>query len=92
MPQPAFEVSFDRKSRTAYLRFSREKVAETVEFADGSLLIDLDHVGELVGIEVLSAGTLRLLLQPQPHVKAPVKLPALEPAEVDKIEHMLAAM
>jgi uncharacterized protein YuzE len=92
MPQPAFEVSFDKKSRTAYLRFSREKVAETVEFADGSLLIDLDHVGGLVGIEVLSAGTLRLLLQPQPNVNTPVMIPPLDASEVEKIEHMLAAM
>lgn len=37
-----------------YLRFSKLPVAKTRSLAEGEINVDLDHYGEVVGIEVLS--------------------------------------
>ena len=40
----------------SYLRFSHFPIARTKTYADGEVNVDLDHCGEVVGIEVLSYG------------------------------------
>ena len=87
--QVAFQLSFDQEARAAYLQFSHAAVAETLEVAAG-LLIDVDHKGNLAGIEVLTAGTLHLLLQPQPEFRP--ELPRLEPQQVAEIERLFETM
>ena len=87
--QAKFRLSFDQEARAAYLQFSHAAVAETIEAATG-LLIDVDHNGDLVGIEVLTAGTLQLLLQPQPGLRP--ELPRLEPRQVAEIERLFETM
>jgi uncharacterized protein YuzE len=90
MARTAFQLTFDQKARAAYLKFSSAPVAETIEAANG-LLVDLDHRGELVGVEILTAGTLRLLLQTTPELRAH-HVPALEPSQVEEIERLFERM
>lgn len=87
--QHGIEVTFDDKAKTAYVRFSRAKVAKTTEFAKGDLFIDLDHEGNIVGIEVLAPGTLNLLLHATPQ---PFVIPPIPQARIEQIDEMLAAM
>jgi uncharacterized protein YuzE len=37
-----------------YLRFTKLPVARTTSYANGEVMVDLDHYGEVIGIEVLS--------------------------------------
>ena len=62
MDQPQVSVSFDEEAKAAYVRFSTAQVAETIEATPG-LLVDLDHHGRLVGVEILAAGSLHVLLE-----------------------------
>lgn len=51
------ERRVDEDANAVYFRFSRNKVAETVELDDLGLedyIIDLDEEGEVVGLEVLN--------------------------------------
>ena len=59
MDQPKVSVSFDEEAKAAYVRFSMAHVAETIE-ATAGLLVDLDHHGRLVGVEILAAGALQV--------------------------------
>lgn len=51
------EQTYDKDVDAAYFRYSRNKVAETVEFEESGLedyIVDLDEQGEVVGLEVLN--------------------------------------
>ena len=87
MSRPSIQVSFDPKARAAYVRLSSSAVAETVEAAHG-LLLDLDYHGNVVGIEILTVGTLPLLLQPASPEMKPYRLPNIDRSQVEKIERM----
>jgi uncharacterized protein YuzE len=83
-----FEVSFDSKARAAYLRFSLEKVAKTFEQTEGALVLDFDHQSNLVGMEVLSPGTLRDLFHPKERTPQFPGLPHLDDREISNIERL----
>ena len=72
MPSTRVNVSLDEEARAAYVRFSTAAVAETVEAAP-DLLVDLDHRGWLVGVEILSARNLHVFVER----KLPKDLPPL---------------
>ena len=44
-----------RGHRAAYLRFSHFPVCNTKSFANGHVVVDIDHCNEVVGIELLGA-------------------------------------
>lgn len=46
----------ENRDNVLYLHFSKLPVAHTKSYADGEINVDLDHYGEVVGIEVLSLG------------------------------------
>ncbi len=50
-------VTYDPKYDVLYLKFSEEKIADTVEVVDG-VLIDYGEDGEMIGIEVIETSRL----------------------------------
>jgi len=48
------KISFDLKYDVLYLKFSEDKIANTIE-ADGSVLIDYGDSGQIIGIEIINA-------------------------------------
>jgi len=51
------KISFDPKYDVLYLKFSEDKIADTVE-VDGGVLIDYGDRGQMIGIEILDASRL----------------------------------
>lgn len=51
------KISFDPKYDVLYLKFSEDKVADTVE-VDGGVLIDYGDHGQMIGIEIIDASRL----------------------------------
>jgi uncharacterized protein YuzE len=51
------KISFDPKYDVLYLKFSEDKIADTVE-VDGGVLIDYGESGQMVGIEIINASIL----------------------------------
>lgn len=49
-----------------YVRFRRAHVARTVELVEDALYLDVDEYNNVLGIEALQSGTLRLTLQKIP--------------------------
>jgi uncharacterized protein YuzE len=47
-------VTYDAEVDAAYIRFSRHKVRESEEVAQG-IVLDYDETGRIVGMEVLNA-------------------------------------
>lgn len=47
------KIKHDKKAKAVYIRFTNNKVAKTVEFYNGVILIDQDKDCGLVGIEIL---------------------------------------
>ena len=45
------KISFDPKYGVLYLKFSEDKIANTVE-SDGGVLIDYGDSGQIIGIEI----------------------------------------
>jgi uncharacterized protein YuzE len=50
------KISFDPKHDVRYIKFSEEKIADTIE-VDAGVLIDYGERGQMVGIEVIGAST-----------------------------------
>ena len=48
------KISFDLKYDVLYLKFSEDKIANTIE-ADDVVLIDYGDSGQIIGIEILNA-------------------------------------
>jgi uncharacterized protein YuzE len=48
------KISFDPKYDVLYLKFSEDKIANTIE-ADDVILIDYGDSGQIIGIEILNA-------------------------------------
>jgi len=48
------KISFDLKYGVLYLKFSEDKIANTIE-ADGGVLIDYGDSGQIIGIEIINA-------------------------------------
>jgi uncharacterized protein YuzE len=51
------KISFDPKHDVLYLKFSEDKIADTVE-VDGGVLIDYGDRGQMIGIEIINASSL----------------------------------
>ena len=51
------KISFDLKYGVLYLKFSEDKIANTIE-ADGGVLIDYGDSGQIIGIEIINASIL----------------------------------
>ncbi|HSD56820.1 MAG TPA: DUF2283 domain-containing protein [Methanotrichaceae archaeon] len=51
------KISFDPKHDILYLKFSEERIVDTIE-VDGSVLIDYGDKGQMVGIEIINASSL----------------------------------
>ena len=51
------KISYDPKYDVLYLKFTEEKVVDTIE-VDGGVLIDYEKNGEMVGIEIIKASGL----------------------------------
>lgn len=51
------KISFDPKHDVLYLKFSEEKIVDTIE-VDGGILIDYGDKGQMVGIEIIDASSL----------------------------------
>jgi len=51
------KISFDPKHDVLYLKFSEEKIVDTIE-VDGGVLIDYGDKGQMVGIEIINASSL----------------------------------
>ena len=51
------KISFDPKYDVLYLKFSEDKIVDTVE-VDGGVLIDYGERGQMVGIEIINASIL----------------------------------
>jgi len=50
-------ITYDPKYDALYLKFSEEKIADTVEVGEG-VLIDYGEGGEMIGIEVINTSSL----------------------------------
>jgi len=50
-------VSFDSKHDVLYIKFSEDKIADTME-VDSGLLVDYGAGGQMVGIEIIGASNL----------------------------------
>lgn len=50
------QLEYDPDADSAYIRLSSEPVIESEEVSEG-LMLDYDHAGKIVGIEVLQATT-----------------------------------
>ena len=48
------KISFDPKYDVLYLKFSEDKIANTIE-ADDVVLIDYGDRGQIIGIEIINA-------------------------------------
>jgi uncharacterized protein YuzE len=48
------KISFDPKYGVLYLKFSENKITNTVE-SDGGVLIDYGDSGQIIGIEIINA-------------------------------------
>jgi len=48
------KLTFDLKYDVLYLKFSEDKITNTVE-SDGGVLIDYGDRGQIIGIEILNA-------------------------------------
>jgi uncharacterized protein YuzE len=48
------KISFDPKYGVLYLKFSEDKISNTVE-VDGGVLIDYGDKGQMMGIEIINA-------------------------------------
>ncbi len=51
------KISFDPKHDVLYLKFSEERIVDTIE-VDGGVLIDYGDKGQMVGIEIIDASSL----------------------------------
>jgi uncharacterized protein YuzE len=51
------KISFDPKHDVLYIKFSEEKIADTIE-VDAGILIDYGGEGQMVGIEIVGASNL----------------------------------
>jgi uncharacterized protein YuzE len=51
------KISYDPKYDVMYLKFSDEKIVDTVE-VESNILIDYGQHGEIMGIEIIDASTL----------------------------------
>ncbi len=51
------KISFDPKHDVLYLKFSEDKIVDTVE-VDGGVLIDYGDQGQMIGIEIINASSL----------------------------------
>ena len=51
------KISFDPKHDVLYIKFSEEKIADTIE-VDAGVLIDYGGGGQMVGIEIIGASNL----------------------------------
>jgi len=51
------KISYDPKYDVLYLKFTDEKVADTIE-VDGGVLIDYGDTGQMIGIEIINASSL----------------------------------
>jgi uncharacterized protein YuzE len=62
-----FEVSIsgrdDGTIETVYVTLLPDKVAKTVEVEEDQLLVDYNHLGQIVGIEILAPVRIRTLTQ-----------------------------
>ena len=58
-------VTFEKRG-ALYVQFRDTKVARTVQLVKDELLLDLDEYNNVIGIEALRPGTLRLTLQKVP--------------------------
>lgn len=47
-------IEYDREADAAYIRFSRDRVEESEEVAEG-VVLDYDRDGRIVGMEVMDA-------------------------------------
>jgi len=50
------KISFDPKHDVLYLKFSEEKVADTIE-VDSGILIDYGDRGQMIGIEIINVSS-----------------------------------
>jgi len=50
------KISFDPKYDVLYLKFSEEKVADTIE-VDSGILIDYGDRGQMIGIEIINVSS-----------------------------------
>jgi uncharacterized protein YuzE len=51
------KISYDPKYDVLYLKFTEEKVVDTIE-VDGGVLIDYGEKGNMIGIEIIKASSL----------------------------------
>jgi uncharacterized protein YuzE len=51
------KISFDPKHDVLYLKFSEERIVDTIE-VDGGVLIDYGDKRQIVGIEIINASSL----------------------------------
>ena len=51
------KISYDPKYDVLYLKFTEEKVADTIE-VDGGVLIDYGDTRQMIGIEIINASSL----------------------------------
>jgi uncharacterized protein YuzE len=51
------KISYDPKYDVLYLKFTEEKVVDTIE-VNGGVLIDYGKNGEMIGIEIIKASGL----------------------------------
>ncbi len=64
------KISYDPKYDVLYLKFTEEKVVDTIE-VDGGVLIDYGKNGEMVGIEIIKASG---LIKANPQQEIVIKL------------------
>jgi uncharacterized protein YuzE len=51
------KISYDPKYDLLYMKFSEERIVDTVE-VDGGVLIDYGDDGKMIGIEIINASSL----------------------------------
>lgn len=51
------KISFDPKHVVLYLKFSEDKIVDTIE-VDGGILIDYGDNGQMIGIEIINTSSL----------------------------------
>lgn len=51
--QAVYEWRYDFTTKVGYLKLSEEKVAKTIELADGRVMMDKGENGEIIGVEIL---------------------------------------
>ena len=81
-----FHLSLDPHAKAAYLRFTEAVVDETIELAPG-MYLDVDHLGGLIGIEILSAGNVALLLDGFPSIRDDLPtIPEMDPVQLGELQ------